>query len=88
MRKKANTHHAPASQLSPQAFALYLREPWYAILTEWDELELEETEEDESGVGASQDVLVRRTGEEWTIVNWQLSRHSGRWLTDSLSING
>ena len=37
---------------------------------------------------AEQDVLVRREGEDtWTVVNWQLSRHNGRWLTDSLSIN-
>ena len=34
-----------ASQLSPQNFAQYLREPWYAILTEWEEMEFQEEEE-------------------------------------------
>ena len=29
-----------ASQLSPQAFASYLREPWYRIMAEWDEIEV------------------------------------------------
>ena len=82
-----------ASQLSPQSFATYLREPWYKILTEWDEMELDDEEEegvDEdwwSGI-ASQDVLVKRKGDDdWTVVNWQLSRHNGRWLTDALTIN-
>ena len=77
-----------ASQLSPQGFAQYLREPWYAILTEWDEMQMEDfdADDDDSGTG-SQDVLVRRAGEDsWTIVNWELSRHNGRWLTDSLTI--
>ena len=81
-----------ASQLSPQSFAQYLREPWYAILTEWDEMELEEEDEDEDEEEcdgtAEQDVLVKREGDDsWTIVNWQLSKHNGRWLTDSLTIN-
>ena len=81
-----------ASQLSPQSFAQYLREPWYAILTEWDEMELEEEDEDEEDEEcdgtAEQDVLVKREGDDsWTIVNWQLSKHNGRWLTDSLTIN-
>ena len=36
---------------------------------------------------AEVDTLVRREDDDsWTIVNWQLSRHSGRWLTDSLTI--
>ena len=36
----------------------------------------------------SQDVLVRRKGEDsWTVVNWQLSKHNGYWLTDALSLN-
>ena len=84
-----------ASQLSPETFSTYLREPWYQILTEWDEIELQD--EDDGGEGgevrtegnvAEVDVLVRREGEEsWTIVNWQLSRYNGRWLTDSMSIN-
>jgi len=90
-----------ASQLSPAAFSQYLMEPWYAILTEWDEIDLgdvdgaaeqqqEEEEEEEEEMhenAASQDVLVKRADDEsWTVVNWQLSRHNGRWLTDALSI--
>ena len=78
-----------ASQLSPQAFARYLAEPWYKILTEWDEIELEEPEAAEEDNTLSQDVLVRRNGDEsWTIVNWRLNRYSGRWLTDALTITG
>ena len=74
-----------ASQLSPQAFARYLAEPWYKILTEWDEIEFEEEEVDANK--ASQDVLIKREGDEsWTIVNYQLSRHNGRWLMDSMTI--
>ena len=74
--------------LSPQAFATYLEEPWYRVLLEWDEMELQEAEE-QSGDGRSvlQDALVKRASDEsWTIVSWGLSRHSGRWLTDSLTI--
>lgn len=29
-----------ASRLSPEAFAQYLREPWYRIMAEWDEIEV------------------------------------------------
>lgn len=78
-----------ASRLSPQSFAQYLSEPWYQILTEWDQIELEECEElDEGSTQVSQDVLIKRDEDEsWTLVNWQLSRHSGRWLMDELSIN-
>ena len=50
-------------------------------------------DDDENGLdewtenAVSRDVLVKReTDESWTIVNWQLSRHSGRWLTDALTI--
>jgi hypothetical protein len=78
-----------ASRLSPQSFAQYLSEPWYQILTEWDQIELEEPEElDEGGTLVSQDVLVKRDEDDsWTVVNWQMSRHSGRWLMDALTIN-
>jgi len=78
-----------ASQLSPQSFAQYLREPWYAVLTEWDDMQLDEEEEEEEATGVvSQDVLVKRAGDDsWTIVAWKLSKHNGRWLTDSLTIN-
>ena len=56
------------------------------------EVELEEEDEDEEDEEcdgtAEQDVLVKREGDDsWTIVNWQLSKHNGRWLTDSLTIN-
>jgi len=78
-----------ASQLSPQSFAQYLREPWYAVLTEWDDMQLDEEEEEEEATGVvSHDVLVKRAGDDsWTIVAWKLSKHNGRWLTDSLTIN-
>jgi len=77
-----------ASRLSPQAFAQYLDEPWYRVLTEWDSIELDdEPEVSDDGTSVRQEVLVRREGDEtWTIVAWELSNHFGRWLTDSLSI--
>jgi len=78
-----------ASRLSPQGFASYLREPWYRIMTEWNEIQVEEEIEPVSGDGSvvMQNVLVRRSEDEsWTVVNWQLSLHSGCWLTDSLTI--
>ena len=77
-----------ASRLSPQGFERYLREPWYRILTEWDEIEDDEAEPlTEDGSVVQQEALVKRSSDDsWTIVNWQLSRHSGRWLTDSLTI--
>ena len=78
-----------ASRLTPSGFAQYLKEPWYKIMTEWDELEVEDDAEPvtDDGSVVEQDVLVRRAGDaSWTIVNWRLSRHSGTWLTDSLTI--
>jgi len=78
-----------ASTLSPEAFAQYLREPWYRIMAEWDEIEIDDEAEllRADGSTVQQDALVKRTSDEsWTIVNWQLSRHSGRWLTDSITI--
>ncbi|KAL1508706.1 hypothetical protein AB1Y20_004801 [Prymnesium parvum] len=78
-----------ASRLSPQAFAQYLREPWYRIMAEWDEIEIEDEPEllRKDGSVVQQDALVKRKGDDsWTVVNWQLSRHSGRWLTDALTI--
>jgi len=81
-----------ASRLSPKLVAQYLSEPWYCILTEWDEIELEEPRpsvdtSDRFERTMMQDVLVRRkTDESWTIVSWKLSCYAGRWLTDSLSI--
>ena len=41
----------------------------------------------QDGSVVQQEALVKRSSDDsWTIVNWQLSRHSGRWLTDSLTI--
>ena len=34
-----------ASRLTPQSFAQYLSEPWYRIMGEWDELELDDEPE-------------------------------------------
>lgn len=80
-----------ASSVSPSTFASYLEEPWYEILLEWDEIEIEDDLEAECDLeknSCSVDVLVKRSEDDsWTIVNWTLSRHNGRWLTDSLSIN-
>lgn len=82
-----------ASRLSPRAFAQYLQEPWYRILTEWDEMQLEDDDDDDGDDSADdssvveQSVLVKRTEDEsWSVVNWQLSRHSGRWLIGALTI--
>ena len=72
----------------------------YAILSEWDEIELEEPEaalNDDSPIGepesvsgqntVMQDALVKRKDDEsWTIVSWTMSKYSGRWLLDALSI--
>ncbi len=55
---------------------------------EWDAIELQETEDIAGKPNAvSQDVYVKRSEDEtWTVVNWQLSLHWGKWLTDSLTI--
>jgi len=77
-----------AARLSPEGFSRYLDEPWYAILCEWDEIEFAEAEEEgDDGRSVVQDALVKRASDDsWTIVSWRLSRYSGRWLTDSLTI--
>ena len=78
-----------ASELSAESFASYLQEPWYQILTEWDDMELEDEDDADallSGV-ADQNALVRRKGDDgWTIVGFELSKHNERWLVDSLTI--
>ncbi len=57
-------------------------------MAEWDELEIEEGEVSEDGSVVQQSVLVKRAADpSWTVVNWQLSLHSGCWLTDSLTIS-
>ena len=83
-----------ASRLSPKAFAQYLREPWYRVLTEWEEIHVDVDSEEfsEDGSVVQIGVPVRRGQDEpWTIVNWELSLHPiddgpRRWLTDSLSV--
>lgn len=73
-----------ASELSPQVFAQYLKDPWYAILSEWDEMVSDEDEVDEEG---SIEVMVRREGEgSSAMVAWELSMYDGQWLIDSLNI--
>ena len=61
----------------------------YRILVEWDELELAE-EADETGDDGRrvlQSALARRSDDtSWTIVSWELSRYSGRWLLNALTV--
>jgi len=86
-----------ASSLSPEQFGKYLEEPWYRLLLEWDEIQLgdeddeddedEGVEDEELGNSVSEEVLVRREGtSSWSIVSFELSRHNGRWLIDSINI--
>jgi len=77
-----------ASSLTPEAFAGYLREPWYKLLLEWEEMELDDEEDiDSTGNTAEVDVQVRRDAKDsFSVVSFQLSRHNARWLIDSLSI--
>ena len=77
-----------ASSLSPEAFASYLREPWYKLLLEWEEMELDdEADVDASGNTAEVEVLCRRDpADSFSVVNFRLSRHNARWLIDSLTI--
>ena len=45
-----------------------------------DELELQD-----GGARAYQEVLVRRQGDaSWTHINWQLIKHNGAWMTESV----
>lgn len=77
-----------ASSLTPEAFAGYLREPWYKLLLEWEEMELDDDEDiDAAGNSAEVDVQVRRDADDsFSIVSFRLSRHNARWLIDSLTI--
>jgi len=84
-----------ASELSPEVFARYLDDPWYSILRQWDELDIdvadaeECTVEDVSGACSQAEVeaLVRREGEQsFTVVSWQLAMYDGQWLIDALNI--
>ena len=69
-----------ASSLTPEAFAGYLREPWYKLLLEWEEMELDDEEDiDSTGNTAEVDVQVRRDPDDsFSIVSFQLSRHNAR----------
>ncbi|CAM9622814.1 unnamed protein product [Ectocarpus sp. 8 AP-2014] len=74
-----------ASTLTPAHFAQYLKEPWYAIFNQWDELSFhsEDISEDEST--ADLVVLLRPDNEEaWTSVNWELVKCDGVWLTERI----
>eukprot|EP00316_Scyphosphaera_apsteinii_P012146 CAMPEP_0119341584 /NCGR_PEP_ID=MMETSP1333-20130426/102732_1 /TAXON_ID=418940 /ORGANISM="Scyphosphaera apsteinii, Strain RCC1455" /LENGTH=419 /DNA_ID=CAMNT_0007353585 /DNA_START=95 /DNA_END=1354 /DNA_ORIENTATION=+ len=82
-----------ASALTPAQFDRYLEEPWYRLLLEWDEIQHDEAEVEPSietsgsSNRASEEVLVRRAGtDSWSIISYELSRHNGRWLIDSVDI--
>jgi len=77
-----------ASSLTPEAFKGYLREPWYKLLLEWNEMELDDEEDiDSAGNTAEVDVQCRRDADDsFSIVSFRLSRHNARWLIDSLTI--
>lgn len=77
-----------ASRLSPQAFAAYLEEPWYRILNEWEEMEIDDDDDiDASGSSVEVECLIRRDQDDsFSVVTFQLSRHNARWLIDSLDI--
>ena len=63
-------------------------EPWYALLLEWEEMELDDEEDvDASGNTAEVEALVRRDpADSFSVVTFHLSRHNARWLIDSLAI--
>ena len=82
-----------ASELSPQVFASYLKEPFYAVLAEWDEMDFdEEDEEDEEDddfdpTKREYEVLIKREEDEsFAIVTWSLSSYEGQWLIDSMNV--
>ena len=77
-----------ASTLAPEDFARYLREPWYAILGEWEEMELDDEDDiDASGNTAEVEALIRRNpADSFSVVNVRLSRHDNRWLIEGLQI--
>ena len=76
-----------ASRLSSEAFSEYLKEPWYQILGEWEELEVDDDEIDASQSTCEVECLIRRDpADSFSIVAFQMSRHNGRWLIDALQI--
>ena len=85
-----------ASELSPAVFASYMEEPFYQILSEWDEIEWDEDDEDgdedgdaPAGAAASKEyeVLVKRESDDsFSMVTWELSLYDGQWLIDSMRV--
>lgn len=78
-----------ASELSPAVFARYMTEPFYQILSEWDEIEWDEDEDEPEGVEARKEyeVLVKREGDaSFSMVSWVLSLYDGQWLIDSMNV--
>ena len=79
----SRTHATPRATLpGPQ------QEPWYKLLLEWEEMELDDDEDvDASGNTAEVEALVRRdAADSFSVVNFHLSRHDARWLIDSIAI--
>lgn len=77
-----------ASGLTPESFATYLEEPWYRVMVEWEQMEIdEEADIDVSGNTAEVEVVLRRSpSDSPSVVAFRLSRHNARWLIDSLDI--
>ena len=79
-----------ASELSPQVFAKYLDDPWYSILTEWDERQDDDEDfllDDYLRGAAEVEVLVKREDDEsFTMVSWDMALYDGQWLINSLNI--
>mmetsp|Transcript_20621 Transcript_20621/g.55644 ORF Transcript_20621/g.55644 Transcript_20621/m.55644 type:complete len:195 (-) Transcript_20621:257-841(-) len=75
-----------ASQLTPGQFAGYLSEDSYQIFAEWDDVEMEdELEIEDDGEHAYQDVMVKRKDDaSWTHINWNLIKHEGMWMSESV----
>ena len=74
-----------------QVFARYLEDPWYSLLSSWDDIDLDEDgdSEDEGQDGAPAsvaevEVAVRRAAEEsFRVIYWKLSLHNGQWLIEA-----
>ncbi|CAM9491293.1 unnamed protein product [Chrysoparadoxa australica] len=75
-----------ASTLTPSHFSKYLDDPWYRIIGEWEELSMHSQEVD--GDSADLVILLKRQGEEeWTSLNWELTRHKSVWLTEKIWVD-
>lgn len=77
-----------AKKLEASSFFSYLQEPYYKILSEWDEIEFQDGEVlNDDGSEIDQAALVKRTGDDsWSVVHWKMSKESGAWLMDGMSI--